>query len=107
MKLRDVLIEATNLGRTDSFPVFLNGEVVGRIYLVESDDIDWLSQGELDDAETYVVFIKGIEPEKLTDKNLKYYQFDDDWGSDEHKKLAGMFGRAFGFFEKITSSRNK
>ena len=112
MSLRAVLIEAVNLARTDSFPVFLDGRAVGRIYIVTSDDIEWLSQGKLDNANTYSVFINGIEPEKLTDKNFKYYSLDDgfdseDLSSKDKQTLASSFGRVFGYFDPIRYSRHK
>ena len=111
MKLSDVLKEAVNLGRTDSFPVFLNGKATGRIYLVPSDDIEWLSQGKLEDSESYSVFVKGLEPEKFTDENFKYYAFKGDdieeLNSEDKQKLASSFGRAFGYFEPVRYSRHK
>ena|SRR6478735_2104560 len=108
MKLESILKEAINLARTDSFPVFLDKKPVGRIYLVTEDDIDWLSQGESDVDTDYVVLINGIEPEKLTDKNMKYYAFSEDFEESEDKeKLAGMFTRAFGYFERVKYNRHK
>lgn len=109
MKLLEAIDEATNLGRTDSFPVFLEGKPVGRIYLVTSDDIEWLTQGKIDDAPDYVVYVNAIETNKLTEKNCKYYDLEDrDFDEKaEKEKLASSFGRAFGYFEKVTYSRFK
>jgi hypothetical protein len=110
MSLRTVLIEAVNLARTDSFPVFLDGRAVGRIYIVTSDDIEWLSQGKIEDSENYSVYINGIEPEKLTDKNFKYYSLENDpeeLSSKDKQALASSFGRAFGYFDPIRYSRHK
>ena len=117
MKVRDALIEAVNLGRTDSFPVFMKGQPVGRIYLVPSDDIEWLSRGELDESANYAVFVKGIEPSKLTEDNFKYYSDDsggfineidfEDASPEDKERLAASFGRVFGFFDPIRYSRHK
>lgn len=104
MKLRDILIEATNLVRTYSFPVFLDKNAVGRIYIVTSDDIEWLSMGEIDDHDDVVVMINGIEPNKLDDKNMKYYSYFED--EEDKEDLASKFGRAFGYFERVKYTRH-
>ena len=92
----------------ESFPVFLGKDPVGRIDLVTEDDIAWLSQDKSDADTDYVVYVKGIEPDKLTDKNMKYYSFEEDFDdSEEKEKLARSFGRAFGFFETVKYNRHK
>lgn len=121
-KLDKYLEEAIDLGRTSSFPVFMHrseveqaqsrskskkGDFAGRIYFVTASVLDWLSRGELNEPNDYVVLFRGdATEERLTDKNSRAVGFRGDFDdAKERAHLVGAFARVFGLhFAKVTES---